>query len=310
MVLSHVGEISALATAFCWSITALMFESASRKVGSIAVNLIRIILAFLFLAIFNYFRSGSLLPINADNHNWIWLLLSGLVGFVVGDMFLFESYTIIGARVSALIMTTVPLMTAFIGFLIMKESMSLISLSGMMLTVTGIFIVLFKRDNVRNKFHLSHSKRGITYALIGAVGQSAGLVLSKYGIKNYDPFMATQIRTIAGIFGFAIIVLFLKRWHRVGDSLNNKPALGRIVFGAFFVFFSRRFVIIIFYSAYKYRYCFNDNGYGSCSYYSTCNNFPEAKSYCQGNYWVCYKCSRRIIVFYNINGITAFLSCG
>ena len=230
----HIGEFTALLTAVCWTITAIAFESASKRVGSVVVNLIRIVLAFIFLAIFNFIRHGYPFPINADFNIWGWLLLSGLIGFVLGDFFLFESYVIVGARIAALIMTTVPLITTFIGWLLMHETMTSMHFVGMLITISGIILVLFKRNGNGNRLGTQHSLRGILFAFLGAVGQAIGLVLSKYGMGDYDPFMATQIRTMAGIFGFGIIVVVMKRWTKVEDTLTNKPAIIRILFGSFF----------------------------------------------------------------------------
>ncbi|HZH71157.1 MAG TPA: DMT family transporter, partial [Mariniphaga sp.] len=65
-------------------------------------------------------------------------------------------------------------------------------------------------------------------------GQAAGLVLSKKGMGSYDAFSASQIRVVAGIYGFAILFVFMKRWPRVWSALRNPPAMKRIALGAFF----------------------------------------------------------------------------
>src|SRR5665647_3808593 len=87
----HIGESAALLTALFWTITSLSFESASHKIGSVAVNILRLIIGFAFLSVFSLIRRGLLLPIDANIENWIWLSLSGFVGFVFGDLFLFKS---------------------------------------------------------------------------------------------------------------------------------------------------------------------------------------------------------------------------
>ena len=97
---NHTGEFAALLTAFFWTITALSFESASHRIGSVAVNILRLIIGFAFLSVFTLIRRGFLLPVDATHNNWIWLSLSGLVGFVFGDLFLLKSYTIKGSRFS------------------------------------------------------------------------------------------------------------------------------------------------------------------------------------------------------------------
>ena len=101
--ISHIGEIAALGTALSWTITAMAFEVASKRLGAITVNLLRLFLAFIFLGILNWFVRGTFLPLDASSHAWIWLSVSGLIGFVLGDLFLFQSFTIVGSRVSMLI---------------------------------------------------------------------------------------------------------------------------------------------------------------------------------------------------------------
>jgi len=79
---NYIGEFAALTTAVFWTITALAFESAGKKVGSLSVNIIRLSMAFVYLGIFSLFTRGVFYPEGASAHNWIWLSVSGLIGFV------------------------------------------------------------------------------------------------------------------------------------------------------------------------------------------------------------------------------------
>src|SRR5450759_4354864 len=212
---NHLGEFAALLTAFFWTVTSLAFESASLKIGSVAVNILRLIIGFAFLSVFTLIRRGLILPVDASYENWVWLSLSGLVGFVFGDLFLFKSYTIIGSRFSMLIMTLVPPITALFSFIILGERLTLFHYLGMTLTFSGIAMAIFNRPGKGEKLSLKLAPRGILYAFGGAVGQALGLVLSKFGLKDYDPFAATQIRIIAGIFGYTMLVTILVRWGSV-----------------------------------------------------------------------------------------------
>lgn len=230
----HYGEFAALLVAFFWTITALAFESASRRLGSLAVNLLRLIIGFIFLSIFVLFYRGMILPLDASGENWLWLSLSGLVGFVFGDLFLFKSYTIIGSRFAMLIMTLVPPVTAFFGWLIMGERLRLMHYLGMALTFTGIAMAIFNRNGKGEKLSLKLAPSGILYAFGGAVGQALGLVLSKKGLTGYDPFAATQIRIITGIIGFAALVTVMKRWSNISEALHNKAGMKSLSLGAFF----------------------------------------------------------------------------
>lgn len=233
MLQNYPGEFAALATALFWTITALAFESASLKVGSLSVNIIRLVFGFIFLAVFVRIKRGMFLPYDASVENWTWLTLSGLIGFVFGDLFLFKSYTIIGSRFSMLIMTLVPPMTALLGFALLNERLTLLNCCGMVLTLSGIAMAIFSKGK-NDRLSLKLSPKGILYAFGGALGQAIGLVLSKFGMNSYDPFAATQIRIIAGIAGFAIIVTIFGRWARVFTALKNRRGMSAIVTGSFF----------------------------------------------------------------------------
>jgi drug/metabolite transporter (DMT)-like permease len=231
---NHTGEFAALLTALFWTVTSLSFESASHKIGSLAVNIIRLLIGITFLSIFNLVNRGIAFPVDATGENWLWLTLSGLIGFVFGDLFLFKSYTIIGSRFSMLIMTLVPPVTAFFSFIILGERLTLFNYLGMTLTFSGIAMAVFSRDGVNEKLSLKLSPRGILYAIGGAIGQALGLVLSKLGLKDYDPFAATQIRIIAGIVGFAVLITILRRWSNVIKAFSNREGMLITTLGSFF----------------------------------------------------------------------------
>lgn len=234
MIQSHFGEFAALLTAIFWTVTALAFEGATKRVGSFAVNLLRLLFALVFLSILSYFTRGLAFPTDATSHIWLWLGLSGVIGFILGDYFLFASYPIIGSRMAMLMMTLAPPIAAFFGWIALGEKMELKGLTGMILVVSGIAIAIWNKPNGENKSKLKFPIRGLIYGFIGALGQGGGIVLSKYGMGQYDAFASTQIRVIVSIIGFVIIITFLRRWKNVTDTFKNKPALRGIFVGSVF----------------------------------------------------------------------------
>jgi drug/metabolite transporter (DMT)-like permease len=234
MIQSHPGEFAALLVAIFWTITALSFESASNKVGSLPVNIIRLVIGFIFLSLLNLFMRGKLLPTDASSHNWIWLSVSGLIGFVLGDLFLFKSYTIIGSWFAMLMMTLAPPMAAIFGWIILGETMNIKSLAGMMLAMGGITLALFSRDHTDNRITIRKPFTGILFAFLGALGQALGIVFSKFGMQDYSPFASTQIRIITGITGFFLVITVSGRWNRVFSALRNTRSMLAITTGSFF----------------------------------------------------------------------------
>ncbi|HJZ41324.1 MAG TPA: DMT family transporter [Bacteroidales bacterium] len=234
MLQNHYGEFAALFVALFWTVTALSFESASIKVGSLPVNLIRLVIGFIFLSLLNLVLRGLVFPTDASVHNWIWLSVSGLIGFVIGDYFLFKSYTIIGSWFAMLIMTLAPPMAAVFGWILLDERLNLISITGITITMLGITIAMFRRDRVNRKVTVSKPLSGILFAFGGALGQALGIVFSKYGMQQYNPFAATQIRIITGIVGFMIVVTLAGKWGSIRSAVLNHAAMKPIALGSFF----------------------------------------------------------------------------
>jgi len=231
---SHQGELAALFTACLWMVSAFAFESGSKRIGSLAVNIYRLVIGLIFLCILNIITRGIVLPTDASALNWKWLSLSGLIGFALGDLLLFKSYTIIGSRFSMLIMTLVPPITTLFSWLMIGEKLKLIHLAGMALTFVGIAIAIFNMNGEGEKLSLKLAPSGIFYALGGAVGQALGMVLSKIGIGDYNPFAATQIRIIAGIAGFVVLTTVISRWGSVINAAKDFRGMRATTIGAFF----------------------------------------------------------------------------
>lgn len=233
MDIPHLGEFSALLTAVFWTVTALAFESAGKRVGALSVNLIRLIIAFFIIGFYTWFSRGEFLPLDATNDAWFWLLISGFVGFVFGDLCLFRSFVIIGARISMLIMSLAPIIAGVVGYFFINEKMDSIQISGMIVTIIGVCIVIMKKKP-GEKRELNYPIQGILLAFGGTVGQALGMVLSKHGMKDYDAFASTHIRIIAGVIGFTVIFFFMKRWKNFFQALNHGKAMRSITLGAFF----------------------------------------------------------------------------
>lgn len=166
------GETIAIGVAVLWTLSALFFEYASKRLGSVNLNLIRLVCAFFMLGITMTLINGSFIPVGADKATWFWMSLSGLVGFVLGDYFLFASYSIIMARFSQLIMTLAPPFAAIFGFILLGEKMSWIAVAGMLLTLTGISISILKKQNgtLSRRFQLQLPVKGVIFCADGCPG--------------------------------------------------------------------------------------------------------------------------------------------
>lgn len=229
---SYIGEISAISVSICWAVSSTVFEKAGREAGSLSVNYIRLFLGFVMLGIYGLIVNGSFFPAGAGYQQWLWLSVSGFLGFFIGDLFLFKALTIIGARLSMLVMTFSPALTSLIGFFLLGERLRFFQIMAIFMVMGGILLTFVGRENKQFKFKLSF--KGFMLAVGGALGQSFGLVFSKKGIGDYDPFAATQIRIITGFLAFSILILVLRRWNSIGKTMKNGKAMKNITVGSFF----------------------------------------------------------------------------
>ena len=229
--MSPPGEVAALGTALCWTCSSLAFEQATRRLGSLVVNLLRVTIAFVLLAAIAAATRGRPLPDDATTAQWGWLLASGAVGMAFGDLCLFRAYLELGARTTMLIQTLAPLFTALIGWVVLGEAIALRGGAGIVLIVGGVAWAVSDRAPA---VPIARPVRGVLLAIGGALGQAGGLVLSSRGLDGYDKFAATQIRLIAGFAGFALVISAARFWPRVRAALRDRAGLAATSVGALF----------------------------------------------------------------------------
>ena len=237
--MQYLGEAISLIVAVSWTVTALFAEIGSKRLGSLQLNVIRMVLSFTMLGGTLWFFTGSFFPLFADSSTWFWLSLSGFVGYLLGDYCLFNSYVLIGSRFGQLFMTLAPPTAAISGWLILGEQMSLNALLGMIITLTGISLSVLNKGTSRS-VSLKLPLKGVLYGIGAGVGQGVGLVLSKVGMNCYEavipthetvvvellPFASTFMRAATGMVGFLLVMGMQKKFHTLWYSLKDLKGMG------------------------------------------------------------------------------------
>lgn len=260
----YIGELISLFVAFSWTITALVAEVASKRMGSIVFNVVRMLMSIAFLVLTLWLFFGVPYPLYADGNTWLWLCLSGFVGYVLGDYCLFQSYILIGSRFGQLLMTLAPPSAAITAWILLGEKMTWLAVVGMIVTISGIALSVLGKNTDQEESELANNKksvglkfpvRGLLFGIGAGVGQGIGLVLSKVGMQYYEssiiahgctldmipsgsfldlvpfsfamPFASTLIRAVMGLLGF-VVALFLFTHNgqkRFVAALHDKRAL-------------------------------------------------------------------------------------
>lgn len=230
----YLGETAALVTSICWAMTGIFFTIAGRRVGSWVVNLSRLGLAVIVLAVVHRALRGVWLPAGVELDRLGWLALSGVIGLALGDAALFQGLVYVGPRLTSLMMATVPLMSTILAWVLLGERLRPVDFAAVFLTTAGIAWVVSERRNRDNgAVQQRDLKRGILFALGGALGQSLGLITSRLGlVDDYSPLSATLIRMIAATAAFWGFALLAGHAGRALDILRaDRRAVATIVGG-------------------------------------------------------------------------------
>ena len=233
--MQRIGELAAFGTAISWTLSAIFFEQGLKHIGVLAVNFFKVVFALVLLIITAAFMRGMPLPFDAPLNAWIYLSLSGFVGFVITDIFLFSAYDTVGPRIAMLFMALSPLMTAAIAWIFLGESLGQRGILGVCLVITGILITVFGRlDNLEFFKIPKKDKLGYLFAFLASLGQSIGMTLTKVGGEAYSPVSGTQIRVFTAIIGFAFASLFFHKGKNIKKALKSLEGLKYTAIGAVF----------------------------------------------------------------------------
>lgn len=227
------GEAAALATALLWGLSACMHTAAARLVGPLSLNLFRLPLSLLFLV------AGTILFQSSwqlSHAQLVWLTVSGIVGLAFGDIAFYASAVRLGARLSVLIWELSPVMTAVLAFFFLDESLSLMGVAGIALTLMGVLWVLMeKHDGSISDLTPRRWAEGIGFALLSVVAQSISTVCARSAlVMGGDVLSSAVVRSGSAAVFLWLLVLFFGRAGQFFRSLReSRQALKLMVLAGF-----------------------------------------------------------------------------
>lgn len=246
---SHKGEAAALATAVCWSLTPFFFTAASRRIGAFATNVVRLVLACVFLgAVVLATGSFHAMP----GRQTAMFALSGFIGLTLGDAALFDAFVILGPRRVSLLGATAPVVVAIASVPLLGEHVSPVGLAGMALTLGGVAWVVMER--AEDGAVTGNLARGVLMGVLAAVGQGLGFIFAKAGLgeapatswigglaagdgghaQSVTPLLGTLLRMLAGCGGMLVWAAARGRLGEVARGTRDRGAVALATGGAFF----------------------------------------------------------------------------
>ncbi|MDD8013691.1 MAG: DMT family transporter [Acidobacteriota bacterium] len=231
-----LGEVAALLTAFCWSFNSVVFTLAGRRVGSATVNAMRLWIAVPALLLVHWLLYAAPFPFAIEPVRLLYLGVSGVIGFVVGDAMLFESFLLIGPRLAMLLALLVPVFGAALAWAFLGETLQTLEIAAILLIIGGIAWVVAEGGGEDGAPAAPPERRygqGIWLAVGGAAGQAIGLLFSRLGLAGgYSAVSATLVRVSVAAVILALAGLLRGTLRRRLAVMKDRKALLEITAGS------------------------------------------------------------------------------
>ena len=226
-----IGYFLAIGAAAIWSAVALSATRVVRYFGSYNYNLLRLLGIIFFFFPYVYINWESLY---FNQSIFSAIILSSIIGIIIGDTFLFVCLKRLGPRRQALLFSMQIPFTIILAEIFLQTLPSITELIGCALIFSGILIAIqFNRtipnDDLEN---IQGNKYTGLFAGIGlALCQSIGIILMKPALQTTDPIIVSYLRVIVAaviMFGSLFFIKNNQLWEKMK---NIKVTLFSIFLG-------------------------------------------------------------------------------
>jgi drug/metabolite transporter (DMT)-like permease len=228
------GEAACIAAAFLWAVAVALFRRPVGRYGARSVNSVKCLSAALLqgLTVLALGQQGELL--SAPLEALLLVAASGLIGLVIGDTALFAAVARIGVHRTLLLQTLAPVFAALIGLIWLEEELAPFQVAGALLILAGIALVVAPRrgspDEPR-KLAAGLLGAGALLGVLSALGQGAGIVVAKAGMREIPFVAASFLRLGTAALGLLLIETMTGRLGRIVALLRDRGALVRVAPG-------------------------------------------------------------------------------
>jgi drug/metabolite transporter (DMT)-like permease len=165
----------ALLTTFLFSFSVLFASRSSKVVGSMQANVSRLFLAMILLGIWAHVWGGGM-----GGAGLPWFLLSGFIGFGLGDIALFGALPRIGPRLAILLTQCLAAPIAGVSeYLLLGTQPTLIEIGFCAVILTGVALAL--APDTHWEGDAKTFRIGVLFGIGSAMGQALGAVFSRRG---------------------------------------------------------------------------------------------------------------------------------
>lgn len=192
-----IGALAALGSALMWAISAILFRQLSESMSAAAMNLIKGVIALFCIGIFLIISGFS----DIDTRSYLYLALSGILGICIGDTLYFQTLARLGARLTLLLGSMIPVTTAVFAVILLHERPGGIAWLGVLLTISGVTLVLWDRSSTTPGS--TQWRMGLILGAMFVLANAAGIILTKVGVSQVAAMHASFVRTLWAVVGLS-----------------------------------------------------------------------------------------------------------
>ncbi len=197
------GELAALGTAICWTISAVLYKKALVKTNPISANIVRCTSSSiaLIVALVAIGKVGTLTDVSL--YAVVLTSVSGIVGLGLGDTLYMTSLKVIGVARAVPITCTYPLFSILLAIFLQREVVTLHIVLGAVVIVLGIWLLSQEEEKAVNRLSRRELIKGVASSLATAAIWAVSISLINIAVtlpeaKSLDHALAVNtIRILA-----------------------------------------------------------------------------------------------------------------
>ncbi|MCX7825925.1 MAG: DMT family transporter [Verrucomicrobiae bacterium] len=208
-----IGAGAALLSAASWAVGSILFKRIGERVSPFGMTLSKGVVSLVLLGTAVLFAGfGSL-----SAKELLLLCLSGVIGIAVADTLFFAALQDLGPKVLIVYFMMGQILTAFLAFIFLGETLSMEAIGAIVITLSGIALVLWTKIRAEEAAQARTGMRGILLGLLCMLAMSSSMIIAKPALKSASALVETFIRMAAGTAG---MFLFGAATRRLGDWLE------------------------------------------------------------------------------------------
>ena len=215
-----------ICSSLCWTTSTQIFSHVGQRLSIFRMNLYKSGFSLILFLI-----AASLTgPLKAPLYTIGLLLLSGTLGFALGDLFLFKSFTKMGPARTLMIQSFEPLLIALFSFLLLGTQLNGKQYFGLIFLLFCLVCLSLDKKQKR-KF----GWRIVPVAIIGIALDGFGVVISKMAFMSHPELTSLQANVYRIAVSVVVMMILTKlRGRPLGFADIPKKSLGHLFLGSFF----------------------------------------------------------------------------